>query len=286
MKESLTEQVSSLLITNGGNIMLKKIASLLCLLALVLSVPGFAAADTLDDIMKRGTLRVGMEPGYMPFEMTNKKGEIVGFDVDMAKRMAKAMGVELELVSTAWDGIIPALITKKFDIIMSGMTLTQERNMKIGFASPYIVIGQSILVDKKFAGEIKSYKDLNNKKYNVASKLGTTGEQATKRMIPKANYISFETEQEGVMDLLNGKIDAFVYDLPFNAIAFAEKGQKKLFLLDEPFTYEPLAWAVNKGNADFINWLDNFLVQAKNDGTYDKIYKKWFLSDEWLKDLQ
>ena len=257
-----------------------------CLLALCVVLPGVAAADTLDDILDRGTLRVGMEPGYMPFEMTNKKGEIVGFDVDMAKQMAKAMGVKLELVSTAWDGIIPALITKKFDILMSGMTLTQGRNLKISFAKPYIIIGQSILIDKKLAGEIKSYKDLNNKKYTVASKLGTTGEQATKRMIPKATYISFETEQEGVMDLLNGKVDAFVYDLPFNAIAFAEKGQKKLVLLDDPFTYEPLAWAVNKKNADFINWLDNFLIQAKNDGTYDKIYKKWFLSDKWLKDLQ
>ncbi|MGD9020082.1 MAG: transporter substrate-binding domain-containing protein [Desulfuromonadales bacterium] len=257
-----------------------------CLLALCVVLPSVAVADTLDDILERGTLRVGMEPGYMPFEMTNKKGEIIGFDVDMAKRIAKAMGVELELVSTAWDGIIPALITKKFDIIMSGMTLTQERNLKISFADPYIVIGQSILVDKKLADEIKSYKDLNDKKYKVASKLGTTGEQAVKRVIPKATYISFETEQEGVMDLLNGKVDAFVYDLPFNAIAFAEKGQGKVVLLDDPFTYEPLAWAVNRGNADFLNWLNNFLVQVKNDGTYDKIYKKWFLSDEWLKELQ
>jgi polar amino acid transport system substrate-binding protein len=259
---------------------------IVCLLSLCMILPSVALADTLDDIVARGTLRVGMEPGYMPFEMTNKKGEIIGFDVDMAKRMAKAMGVKLELVSTAWDGIIPALITKKFDIIMSGMTLTQERNLKISFASPYIVIGQSVLIDKKLSGDVKSYKDLNDKKYKVASKLGTTGEQATKRMIPNATYISFETEQEGVMDLLNGKVDAFVYDLPFNAIAFAEKGQGKLALLDEPFTFEPLAWAVNRGNADFINWLDNFLRQVKNDWTYDKIYSKWFLSDEWLKDLQ
>ena len=266
---------------------MKRLTLLLaCLLTFGFTLPGAVLADTLDDILERGTLRVGMEPGYMPFEMTNKKGEIIGFDVDMAKRMAKAMGVELELVSTAWDGIIPALITKKFDIIMSGMTLTQERNLKISFADPYIVIGQSVLIDKKLANEIKSYNDLNDKKFKVASKLGTTGEQAVKRMIPKATYISFETEQEGVMDLLNGKVDAFVYDLPFNAIAYAEKGQEKLVLLDDPFTYEPLAWAVNKGNADFLNWLDNFLVQAKNDGTYDKIYKKWFLSDEWLKDLQ
>ena len=257
-----------------------------CLLALCMVLPGVVMADTLDDIMERGKLRVGMEPGYMPFEMTNKKGEIVGFDVDMAKRMAKAMGVELELVSTAWDGIIPALITKKFDIIMSGMTLTQERNMKISFASPYIVIGQSILIDKKLSGKVKSYKDLNDKKFKVASKLGTTGEQAVKRMIPNASYISFETEQEGVMDLLNGKVDAFVYDLPFNAIAFAQKGQGKIELLDTPFTYEPLAMAVNKGDADFLNWLNNFMNQIRNDGTYDKIYAKWFKSDEWLKDLQ
>jgi polar amino acid transport system substrate-binding protein len=251
-----------------------------------LLLPSYAAADILDDIAERGVLRVGLEPGYMPFELTNQKGEIIGFDVDMAERMAKAMGVKLELVSTAWDGIIPALLTNKFDIIMSGMTLTQERNMKVGFASPSIVIGQSILIRKEIAGEVKSYRDLNDPKYKVASKLGTTGEQATQRMIPKCDYISFETEQEGIMDLVNGKIDAFVYDLPYMAIANAEKNNGSLVFLNEPFTYEPIAWAVRKGNPDFINWLNNFLYQTKNDGTYDKIYNKWFLSDVWLKQIQ
>ena len=257
-----------------------------CLLALCIVLPGVAAADTLDEILERGTLRVGMEPGYMPFEMTNKKGDIIGLDVDMVKRIAKAMGVKLELVSTAWDGIIPGLLTKKYDMIASGMTLTQERNLKVNFATPYIVIGQSILIKKSLAGEIKSYKDLNNKKYNVASKLGTTGEQATKRMIPNCTYISFETEQEGVMDLVNGKIDAFVYDLPYMELAYKQKGEGKLVLLDEPFTYEPLAWAIRRGNPDFLNWLNNFMAQAKNDGTYDKIYAKWIQSDAWLKQVQ
>ena len=130
-------------------------------------------AGALDEIQKRGKLRVGMEPGYMPFELTNKKGEIIGFDVDMAKRMAKAMDVELELVSTAWDGIIPALLTDKFDIIMSGMTLTQQRNMSINFAQPYIIIGQSALVANKHEGTIGYYKDLNDPKFTVTSKLGS-----------------------------------------------------------------------------------------------------------------
>jgi polar amino acid transport system substrate-binding protein len=244
------------------------------------------SADTLSEIQKRGKLRVGMEPGYMPFELTNQKGEIIGFDVDMAKRMAAAMKVELELVSTAWDGIIPALLTGKFDVIMSGMTLTQERNLSVNFADPYILIGQSILIKKEHADAVKSYADLNDAKYTVASKLGTTGEQATKRMIPNAKYISYETEQEGVMEVVNGKIDAFIYDLPFNAIAVSQKGQGKIVHLSEPFTKEPLAWAIRKGDVDFLNWLNNFMSQVKYDGVYDKIYQKWFKDDAWLKEIQ
>lgn len=266
---------------------MKRFALLLSVLFLLLgALPATVMADTLSDIQDRGVLRVGMEPGYMPFEMTDQKGEIIGFDVDMAKRIAKAMGVKLELVSTAWDGIIPALLTKKFDMIMSGMTVTAQRNLKIAFADPYIVIGQSILVKKQYANEVKSFKDLNNKKYKVGSKLGTTGEQATKRMIGKASYISFETEAEGILDLVNGKIDAFVYDLPYMEVAFAQKSEGKLIYLDEPFTYEPLGWAIRHGNPDFMNWLNNFLAQMKGDGTYDKIYAKWIQSDEWSKKLQ
>jgi len=267
---------------------MKKLSLLLAVAfaMLTLSANSVIAADTLAEIQKRGTLRVGMEPGYMPFELTNKKGEIIGFDVDMAKRMAKAMKVELELVSTAWDGIIPSLITNKFDIIMSGMTLTQERNLTINFAQPYILIGQTILLRKDLAGEVKSYKDLNDPKYHVASKLGTTGEQATKRLIPNAKYTSYDTEQEGVMELVNGKVDAFVYDLPFNAIAVGQKGQGKIVHLDEPFTKEPLAWGIRKADPDFLNWLNNFMAQIKYDGVYDKIYQKWFQDDAWLKEIQ
>jgi len=88
------------------------------------------------------------------------------------------------------------------------------------------------------------------------------------------------------MELLNGKIDAFIYDLPFNAIANAEKGGGKIYHLDQPFTYEPLAWAVKKGDPDFLNWLNNFMFQVKNDGTYERIYNKWFGDDSWLKEIQ
>jgi polar amino acid transport system substrate-binding protein len=267
--------------------MKKQVLAALTLLTLAAALTGVAqAAGTLDEIRQRGTLRVGMEPGYMPFELTNQKGEIIGFDPDCARRMAKALGVKLELVSTAWDGIIPSLMTKKFDIIMSGMTITDERTQVVDFADPYIVIGQTLLVRKELAGAVKSYKDLNDPKYKIASKLGTTGEIAAKEHFPKARYFSYETEQEAVMEVVNGKIDAFVYDSPYNAVAFAQKGQGKLVFLDQPFTTEPLGWAIRKGDPELLAFLNGFLKEIRQDGTYDKIYRKWFQDSAWLKELQ
>ena len=250
-----------------------------------------AKKSTLEKIVKSGKLRVGFESGYMPFEMTDKKGKFVGFDMDMAREMAKAMStkenpVKFVPVNTAWDGIIPALMTDKFDIIMSGMTVTQSRNLKINFVDPVIIVGQTILVNKKHLGVVESYKDLNNKKYVVTSKLGTTGEQAIKRLIPKCNYKSFEAEAEAALEVIQGKADAFVYDLPFCEVMYASQGKGKVVFLDKPFTYEPLAWAINKGDPDFLNWLNNFLRQMKNDGRYEKIYNKWIKSTDWKKDVE
>ena len=261
------------------------LAGLLALHLTIAAVPAHAE-DTLTEIQKRGKLLVGMEAGYLPFEMRDKRGGMVGFDVDMMTAAAKAMGVQVEFVNTAWDGIIPALLTKKFDVIASGMTITQERNLKVNFADPYIVVGQTILLRNGLKGKVKSYRDLNKPEYKITSKLGTTGEQAVKRLIPRAKYASFETEQEAVLEVINGRSDAFVYDLPFNAIMATTKGKGKVVHLDEPFTYEPLAWAIRRDDPNFLNWLDNFMRQARNDGTYDQIYAKWFKSDAWQKDIQ
>jgi polar amino acid transport system substrate-binding protein len=245
-----------------------------------------AKKSTIEEILKRGELRVGFESGYVPFEMTNKKGEFIGFDMDYARRLAKAMGVKFVPVNTAWDGIIPALVTGKFDIIMGGMTITQERNLKINFAEPYIVVGQTILLNKKLENEVKSYKDLNNPKYILTSRMGTTGEQSIKKFMPKATYKGFESEAEAGLEVINGKADALVYDLPFCGFLYGSQGKDKTVFLSEPFTYEPLAWAINKGDPDFLNFLNNFLRQSRGDGFYDRMYKKWIVGTEWKAELE
>ena len=245
-----------------------------------------AKKSTIEEILKRGELRVGFESGYVPFEMTNKKGEFIGFDMDFGRRLAKSMGVKFVPVNTAWDGIIPALITKKLDIIMGGMTITQERNLKVNFANPYIVVGQTILLNNKLKDQVKSYKDLNNPKFILTSRMGTTGEQAIKKYIPKATYKGFESEAEAGLEVINGKADALVYDLPFCGFLYGSQGKDKTVFLSEPFTYEPLAWAINKGDPDFLNYLNNFLRQSKGDGFYDRMYKKWITGTEWKAELK
>ena len=245
-----------------------------------------AKKSTVEKILKRGELRVGFESGYVPFEMTDKTGKFIGFDMDFGRRMAKAMGVKFVPVNTAWDGIIPALMTDKFDIIMGGMTITQERNLKINFADPYIVVGQTILLNKKHEGKVLSYKDLNDPKFILTSRMGTTGEQAIKKYIPKATYKGFESEAEAGLEVINGKADALVYDLPFCGFLYGSQGKGKTVFLNQPFTFEPLAWAINKGDPDFLNFLNNFLRQSKGDGFYERTYNKWIIGSDWKKELE
>jgi polar amino acid transport system substrate-binding protein len=231
--------------------------------------------STMDTILKRGKLIVGLTPGYVPLIWQDEKGNLVGFDVDMAKEMAKAMNVGLDLVSTPWADIIPALIAKKFDIIMSGMTITQERNLQVNFSDPYIVAGQTVLLGKQYAEAVKSCGDLNDQKYTVTSMSGSTGEQTVKRLLPKAAYRPYPTQETAALAVLNGQASAFVYDWPYCASFYAQRGREKLIFLDTPLTYEPLAWAVRKGDPDFLNWLNHFLRQVKNDGRYLDMYNRW-----------
>jgi len=241
--------------------------------------------STLNKVVNAKELRVCLEPGYVPFEMKDKQGRIIGFDVDIAKKMAKDMGVKLKLVPTAWDGIIPALMTNKCDIIISGMTITQQRNLKVTFPEPYFLVGQTLLVNKKHEGA-KSIKDLDKEGIVVTTKLGTTGEIAAKKLFKKATIKTFDSESAAVQEVLNNRADVFIYDKPYNELFMADKGKGKLIYLDQDLTYEPLGFAINHGDPDFTNWLNNFLRQIKNDGTYEKFYNKWFRDNSWLKRVQ
>ncbi len=262
----------------------------------------FSKGSTLEGIVERGELRIGLEVGYMPFEMIDKRSglrqkeirhgglrrkgrqlSLMGFDIDMGIEMAKALGVKPVFVDTLWPGIIPALNLGRFDIIYGGMSVTEERKKLVDFANPFMTVGQTVLLNANHTDTVQSYKDLNDPKFIVVSKPGTTGEEAVQRLIPKATYESADTEIEGATRVLEGTADAFVYDLPFNAVFNTMNPSNKLVFLDKPFTKEPIAWAIRKNDPDFLKFLNDFLIRMKADGRFDRIYHKWFRSMDWYQ---
>ncbi|MBL8260346.1 MAG: transporter substrate-binding domain-containing protein [Candidatus Competibacteraceae bacterium] len=260
----------------------------LCILAglILLGLYGSPAwSNKLEQIRKDG-LRVCLDPSYMPFETLDKQGSIIGFDPDLAALMVKELGApKLDMVKTAWDDIIPSLMANKCDIIMSGMSVTEERSQKIAFSNAYVAIGQTALIRKELAAQVKSHSDLNEPKYKVMSKRNTTGEAAVKAHLPKAQYIAADSEDEAISALIGGKVDAFVFDSPYNAVAFGRHTEGKLAFLDSPFTIEPIGWGISKDHPDLLRWANEFLAKIQKDGTRYTLYKKWFKSTEWLKDV-
>ncbi len=290
--------------------MSKIVVGMLCAMAVLLLglVPQAAGADvqlsensTLEGILKRGELRIGLEVGYMPFEMLDtrsglrrksvrygnlqRKGatklSIMGFDVDIGIEMAQKLGVKPVFVNTRWPSIIPALQLGRFDVIFGGMSVTEERKQKVDFCDPFMTVGQTVLLNAKHKDKVKSYRDLNDPQYTVVSKPATTGEEAVQKHIPNCTYQTADTEEEGAQRVLKGEADAFVYDYPFNAIFYSLHTGDKLVFLDKPFTKEPIAWAIRKNDPDFMKFLNEFLADIKKDGRFDRIYKKWFKDTSW-----
>ncbi|MCF5050895.1 transporter substrate-binding domain-containing protein [Pseudomonas syringae] len=242
-------------------------------------------AGAIDDAVRRGVLKVGTTPNYVPFEMTDKQGRIVGFEIDLLRAMSRALGVELELVALPYTELLPGLMAKQFDLIGSGMTVTQERNLKLNFSDAFIVVGQTVLMHPSLAGKVSSIEDLDEAGYRIAATQGTTAEAAAQRFLGAARLSSFATSEEGLRQVVEGKADAFIHDAPSNLIAMTRPENRALLALEQPFTYEPLAFGLNKGDYDSLNWINHFLSQVAQDGTYDRLHDKWFSDTAWLTEI-
>jgi len=240
--------------------------------------------STLNTILKRGKLIVGMDVSdirYQPFEMKNANGELVGFDVDLAQMMAEELGVSLEIVQTGWDGIIPALINRKFDVIISGMGVTTERNKVINYSDPYYLSGKCLLIHINSAGIITSYRDLNAEDMIVATAFYS--DMALDRYIPNAGIIRYNSDEEAVRDVIEGNADAYIADKARVAIYARSYPDNTLALLT-PFTYEPIAIGVRKGDPDFLNWINNFIKIINGDGRLAMLEQKWMVDYVYTTD--
>lgn len=234
-----------------------------------------AAGSDLSTIIGRGKLMVGMDVSdirYQPFEMKDKNGQIIGFDVDLAQMMADELGVNLEIVPTNWDGIIPALVDEKFDLIISGMAVSTERNKAINFSTPYYLSGKCLLVNRRDAFHIKEFRDLNRNGTVVVTTF--SDDMVLNRYFPEADIIRFKSDEEAVREVIERRADAFIADKARIAI-FAAKYPGNTTAIVTPFTYEPIAIGMRKGDVDLLNWVNNCIEIMKGDGRLPALEKKW-----------
>ena len=261
---------------------------ILLLLILVTTMP-MCTGDTqpapnrgsmIDQVIRRGTMKIGMST-FLPWAMKNKKGELIGFEIDVAKRLAKDMGVKAEFVPTQWSGIIPALITGKFDIIIGGMGITPKRNLKVNFSIPYDHTGMSIVASRELAKGFDSLDDFNKPDVTIVVRMGSTSAAAVKKYMPKAILLQFDDESQAVQELLNGRAYAFVSSAPLPAFQSLKYPEKLFLPLKGNFTKEPIAFAIRKGDFDSYNYLNNWITVVTAEGWIQERKHYWFETDEW-----
>jgi polar amino acid transport system substrate-binding protein len=247
-----------------------------------------AQADPFANIKRIQTakvLKVGTGAGYYPFEMIDKSGKMVGFDMDIAQAMADALGVELQVVDFKdFDAILPALGAGQIDMILAGMTITPQRAQAVNFSQPYFQSGQSVLVNNKHKDTVKSVTDLDQAGFTIVTEQGTTGDVAAQKVFKNATIRQMKGGNEATLDVCNGSSDAFVYDQSFIAVQAMQYPQC-VFPILEPFTKEPYGVAVRAGQPDLLQWVNTFLDSYLISDAYSDSYSKWFVDSAWLKEV-
>jgi len=217
-------------------------------------------------------LTVGTDAAYPPLENV-EAGEFVGFDIDLAKEIANGLGLEAEIINTAWDGIFPALIAHKFDVVISAVTITPERDEGMDFSDPYLDSDQSIAT--KEDSEIKTKADLKDKILGV--QIGTTGELTAKEIDGEMGVAEIKTYDDILMafeDLKAGRVDAIINDIPTSA--YIVKDNPELVIVEKIITNEKYGIVFAPDTPELLKAVNKVLKEMTEDGTYDQIYNKWF----------
>ena len=236
--------------------------------------------STLEQALRRGVLRVGMST-FVPWAMKDKTGTLIGFEIDVATRLAKDMGVKVEFIPTKWAGIIPALLTGKFDVIIGGMGILPKRNQKVNFSVPYDYSGMSIVANRELAAGFKGLENFNRPDVVLSVRLGATPVDAAKKYMPKAQLRMFDDESQAVQEVINGNAHAMVSSAPLPAFQ-ALKYPEKLFLpLEGNFTKEPIGFAVHKGDFDTLNFFNNWIIFVTSEGWLSERKHYWFETKDW-----
>ena len=244
-----------------------------------------SASPVIDRILQRGELVVGMAGNMPPLNMTTKEGELIGYEVDLAKNMAAAMGVRAKMKVMPFAELLPALQSGKIDLILSNMTITPGRNLKVAFVGPYFESGKAFLTKIKTIAMADEPGDIDAKNTKLVALKGSTSQAFVEKAIPDATLVTANDYDEAVKMVLEDKVHAMVADYPICVVSVFRYPDQGLLSVVTTLTYEPIGVGVPAGDPLLVNWVENFMGIAEKVGLFEELKRKWLSNADWLQRL-
>ena len=257
------------------------------LLAVTFAASGALASDSpvLDRVIESKTLRVGMSGNQPPMNTMSRSGQLIGYDVDLARSLALAMGAELDIVTMPFGDLIDSLESGKIDMVMSGMAITADRSRHVSFVGPYMMSGKSILTKSSVLADARSAGDFNRSELRLAALTNSTSQEFIEEVAPEAKLVKVKDYEDAIKMVIDGKVDALVADMPVCRLTVMRYPGEGLVTLKEPLSVEPFGIAVSLNDARFAELVDNYLDTYTRMGTLAALRQKWFEDTSWVAAL-
>ena len=239
----------------------------------------------LQRILTSGELRVGVSGNQPPLNMRSRSGNVIGLEIELVQALASSMGLRATLVQKNFAELLPALERGDVDLVISGMTITPERNARVAFAGPYLISGKSVLSKSKRVASVETPGELDDPSRSYAALAGSTSEAFVRDILPRARLVSTPDYDAAVALVLSDEVDAMVADYPICALSILRHPEAGLSMLTTPFTLEPLGIALPAGDPLFVNLVENYLSTLEGTGLLTQLKAKWFSDGSWVSEL-
>lgn len=240
---------------------------------------GLSSESVIETIKQRGVIKIGLSL-FKPWSMRDLNGDLIGYELDVGRQLAADMGVEVEFIPTSWDGIIPALVSGNFDVIISGMSITASRNLTVNFSDPYAFSGLAVYSNIEMTKDM-SREDFNSPDVTFAARRGATPAVVIAEQFPEAKLLLFDEDGAALQEILNGNAHATMAAQPTPNREVATYPET----LHIPFEalYDPRgeAFALRKGDPDALNYFNNWIAQNWRSGWLKARHNYWFAGSEW-----
>ena len=239
---------------------------------------------TLQSVLEKKSLRIGVSL-FTPWTIKQRDGQLVGFEIDVAKQLAKDLGVKPEFHVLEWEKIMPALLKREIDIIAAGMVITPQRALKFNFSQPYDSSGIGLVTNIPLTKTFNGPHDLNRSEVIITAVTGSISEDVARRVFPNATIKTLSSSQEAIQAVTKGKVHAYVEHEPITTFIALDNPETVDEPLSKPLLETRAGFAVNKGDPDFINFLNAWVISHDADVWLSSAHNYWFEGVEWRKDL-